>query len=89
MAANDAQLDHLYVHVDWQGRGVGSQLVDEAKANSPGHLELYTFQQNKLAQSFYLSKGFREVGRGLADPADNPWATTQEQLADIKYRWEA
>jgi hypothetical protein len=44
--------------------------------------------QNTGAQAFYLAHGFREIERGQADAADNPWATTTEQLADIRYRWD-
>ena len=62
MVANHDTLEHLYVHVNWQGKGVGSLLLDQAKVRSPGCLDLFTFQQNKRAQEFYLSKGFREVG---------------------------
>ncbi len=89
MAHDEDRLDHLYVHVDCQRRGIGSLLLDQAKAESPGHLELFTFQQNHSAQAFYGSKGFREIARGVANAADNPWATNEAQLADIRYRWEA
>ncbi|MDE0350995.1 MAG: GNAT family N-acetyltransferase, partial [Gammaproteobacteria bacterium] len=88
MVLSGMQLDHLYVHVDWQGFGLGTTLLNLAKRKSPGGLELFTFQRNEAAQDFYRSRGFREVQRGFASFDDNPWATAREQLADIKFRWE-
>ena len=88
LAASGSELDHLYVHVDWQGQGIGSRLLEHAKAQSPGCLELFTFAQNSKAQRFYLAHGFHEVRRGMAAPEDNPWASSPDQLADILYRWE-
>jgi ribosomal protein S18 acetylase RimI-like enzyme len=88
MALSDGYLNHLYVHVDRQGQGLGSRLIDHAKSRCPERIELHTFQRNTSAQKFYLSHGFREIERGFAASEDNPWATSPDQLADIRYRWE-
>lgn len=88
MSLSPGSLDHLYVHVDWQGQGLGGQLLDRAKSLSGDGLELYTFARNTGAQHFYLSRGFKEVARGYASSGDNPWATSPDELADIRYRWE-
>ncbi len=89
MVLNGTELEHLYVHVAYQRRGLGRRLLDEAKSRSGGRLQLYAFQDNKNACDFYLSQGFIEVGRGFADAADNPWATRKAQLADVRYIWTA
>lgn len=88
MATSPGWVDQLYVHVERQGEGLGTHLLNLAKANSAEGLQLYTFQRNKRAQAFYLGRGFVEVGRGFAEAADNPWATSREQLADIRYAWQ-
>lgn len=88
MVLSGAELDHLYVHVDCQGLGLGTHLLNLAKGKSPAGIELFTFQRNRIAQDFYRRRGFREVQRGFASFDDNPWATDREQLADIKFRWE-
>ncbi len=87
MVQEGRELEHLYVHVDWQGAGIGSMLLNQAKSASPEGLELYTFQRNEGAQAFYLSHGFSEVRRGYAALEDNPWADSRDQLADIRFRW--
>lgn len=87
MTLSGGELHHLFVHVDYQGLGIGSKFISEAKAQSPSGIELYTFQKNTNAQRFYLARGFREVERGYADFEHNPWASSKEDLADIKYRW--
>ncbi len=87
MSLSPGYLAHLYVHVDWQGQGLGRRLLEQAKALSGRGLELHTFARNTSAQAFYLSQGFAEVERGFADIDDNPWATSRDQLADILYRW--
>ncbi len=88
MALSPGWVDQLYVHVDWQGQGLGSTLLRQAKAGSPDGLRLNTFQRNKTAQRFYLAHGFVETERGFADPEENPWATSREALADILYSWQ-
>ncbi|MBT4162724.1 MAG: GNAT family N-acetyltransferase [Gammaproteobacteria bacterium] len=87
MVLVSGKLDHLYVNVGYQGIGLGSKFLTEAKLRSPQGIELYTFQKNIRAQSFYKHHGFREVERGYADFESNPWASSKEELADIKYRW--
>lgn len=87
MNLSDGELHHLFVHVDYQGRGIGSNLIREARELAPQGFDLFTFQRNTGAQAFYLSHGFEEVERGFAEFEGNPWANAKEDLADIKYRW--
>ena len=68
----------LYVHVDHLGRGVGTRLLDHAKAASGGKLWLYTFVTNTNAQHFYERHGFEVVERGF-EPV--------MQLGDLRYEW--
>lgn len=80
-------VEQLYVHVDWQGQGIGKMLLDVAKAASPTGLLLHTFQANLGAQAFYRGQGFVQTARGQASIADNPWASSLEQLRDVALRW--
>ena len=81
------ELHHLFIHADYQGQGIGSRFINEAKKQSPSGIYLYTFVLNLGAQRFYQHHGFHEVERGFADLAGNPWASTKQQLADIRYHW--
>lgn len=72
-------LDHLYVDPSWHGRGVGTALLDAAKACS-AELNLWTFQRNEQARRFYESKGF--VPMILTDGSGN-----EENEPDVHYRW--
>lgn len=74
------QVEHLYVLPGCQSRGVGGSLLAVAKAASPDHLSLYTFQPNTQARAFYERKGFRAVAFG--DGSDN-----EEAVADVLYEW--
>ncbi len=68
----------LYVQVDHLGGGVGSRLLDHAKAASRGRLWLYTFVTNTGAQRFYERHGFEVTERGF-EPV--------MQLGDLRYEW--
>ncbi len=68
----------LYVHVDHLGQGIGSRLLELAKANSSGRLWLHTFVSNTRAQRFYERHGFDVVERGF-EPV--------MQLGDLRYEW--
>jgi ribosomal protein S18 acetylase RimI-like enzyme len=70
----------LYVRVDCIGRGIGSRLIDHAKAASSGSLWLYTYARNARARGFYAKHGFTEIAYGF-EPF---W-----KLDDVKLSWSA
>lgn len=72
-------LDQLFVLPSWQGKGVGSLLLDDIKALRPDGFRLYTFEKNHTARAFYEKRGLVETGRGFSE---------EEQEADVAYRWE-
>jgi ribosomal protein S18 acetylase RimI-like enzyme len=75
---NETEVNQLYIHNDYQGRGIGKILLDIAKNKSAGKLTLFTFEVNHKAQRFYERNGFRIIGRGNKN---------EENLNDIKYEW--
>lgn len=78
LASNSDSVNLLYVRVGFHRRGIGTQLLDLAKADSKGSLWLYTFARNKNACAFYESQGFTVLQRGF-EPF---W-----KLADVKFTW--
>lgn len=78
IAYNETEISQLYIHVDYQGLGIGRTLLDKAKEQSTGRLTLYTFDVNKNAQRFYEQNGFKIIGRGYEN---------EENLPDIQYEW--
>jgi hypothetical protein len=75
-----SRADALYVRVDHIGRGIGSRLLEVAKAHSSGSLWLFTFAKNTNARRFYAKHGFIEVAYGF-EPF---W-----KLDDVKLTWSA
>jgi ribosomal protein S18 acetylase RimI-like enzyme len=80
MSLGDDFLDQLYLLPGATGQGIGSRLVELAKARRPAGLDLYTFQVNTGARRFYERHGFRDVARG--DGSGN-----EEGQPDIRYAW--
>jgi ribosomal protein S18 acetylase RimI-like enzyme len=78
VAYNEKEINQLYVHVDYQGMGIGQILLNKVKEQSSGKLTLYTFEVNKNAQQFYEKNGFKIIGRGFEN---------EENLPDILYEW--
>lgn len=77
---NEREINQLYIHVDYQGMGIGHTLLERVKAQSTGKLTLYTFEVNKNAQHFYEKNGFKVISRGHEN---------EENLPDILYEWIA
>lgn len=80
VAATDVSVAQLYVQVAQLRQGIGSRLLDWAKAQSAGHLWLHTFARNHVACAFYERHGFSPLARGVAPD----W-----QLEDVRYHWRA
>jgi GNAT superfamily N-acetyltransferase len=79
MALSNGGIDQLYVDAAWTRCGIGSVLVDHAKATSTGCIDLWTFASNAGAQRFYERHGFVEIARTDGD--------NEEGEPDIRYRW--
>lgn len=73
-------LDHLYVAPHWQGLGLGSALLTQAKSLRP-RLLLWTFQQNSRARAFYEARGFASIKQTDGD--------NEENEPDVQYEWRA
>jgi ribosomal protein S18 acetylase RimI-like enzyme len=74
-------LEKLYVDPEAQNRGVGTVLLDQAKALRPDGLVLWVFQKNTGAIRFYERHGFQLVK--LTDGAAN-----MEREPDALYAWQ-
>ena len=75
-----AWLDDLYVRPDAAGRGIGSTLLDVAKAAQPDGFCLWVFESNVPARSFYARRGFVDLER--TDGSAN-----EEKAPDIRMEW--
>lgn len=73
-------IDHLYVRPDLRRHGIGTTLLEAAKARRPGGLELWAFQRNAAALAFYAKHGFGE--RFRTDGSAN-----EEREPDVRLRW--
>ena len=78
LASTTECVSQLYVRVQNIGQGLGTKLIEAAKAKSHGNLWLYTFARNTNARRFYERHGFIEVER----EAENMY-----KLEAIKYKW--
>lgn len=72
-------IEHLFIHPEAQGAGLGLTLLHKAMEGSR-ELSLWTFQQNSRARRFYERNGFVVVTE--TEGADN-----EEKLPDVLYRW--
>ena len=79
LVLEDDWVDQLYVDPDWTGRGLGTRLLDVAKAQRPAGLDLWAFQSNTGARRFYERHGFTAVAMTDGD--------NEEGAPDVRYRW--
>jgi GNAT superfamily N-acetyltransferase len=80
IALDGGEVGHLYVRPGAQRAGLGSRLLDVAKARRPDGLELWAFERNAPALAFYARHGFEEVRR--TDGAGN-----EEREPDVRLAW--
>ena len=72
-------LADLYVAPEAQGSGVGTRLLDHAKARRPGGLTLFVFTSNRPARAFSRRHGFEVVGGSSG--------ANEEGAPDLRLRW--
>ena len=72
-------IDHLYVHPDRQGQGIGPALLARAMEDGAPK-QLWAFQQNTRARRFYEARGFNAVE--FTDGEGN-----EEKTPDVRYVW--
>lgn len=80
IARDGDRIHALYVHPRARGRGVGSALLNDAKA-AHHRLELWVLQANAAARAFYAAHGFAEVKTSQGQGND-------ENLADVLMVWQ-
>ena len=80
IAFREGWIDHLFIHPDHQGQGVGPALLAKALEDRQPR-QLWTFQENARARRFYETRGFRAVE--FTDGADN-----EERQPDVRYVWK-
>jgi GNAT superfamily N-acetyltransferase len=79
LARQGGRVQALHVVAGSRGLGIGKALLDEVRAVEP-RVELWTFQANARALSFYRHEGICEVGR--TDGSSN-----DEGLPDVRLIW--
>ena len=80
IAFREGWIDHLFIHPDRQGQGIGPALL--AKALEDGQpRQLWTFQQNARARRFYEARGFHAAE--FTDGEGN-----EERQPDVRYVWD-
>ncbi|GHB37881.1 N-acetyltransferase [Pseudovibrio japonicus] len=82
MATKDDWIEQLYLDPRHLRKGIGSKLLDLAKAQSSGNLKLMCFVENTDARVFYEAHGFKEVKRTSG-------SENEEGAPDILYEWQA
>lgn len=76
----DVWLDHLFVHPEHLGDGVGTALLDLVKSLRPEGFSLWVFESNAGARRFYGRHGLVELER--TDGSGN-----EERSPDIRMAW--
>jgi ribosomal protein S18 acetylase RimI-like enzyme len=76
IAENPIELNRLYSHQKFLGKGIGQKLMDEcfrvAKENDCDVMWLGVWEFNPRAQAFYKRYGFREVGKHIFQLGSDP-----------------
>lgn len=75
----EGRVDHLYVRPSFQGKGIGTRLLEAAQARF-GHLEGWVFEKNTEAIELYERHGFKVVER--TDGSRN-----EEHERDVRIVW--
>jgi GNAT superfamily N-acetyltransferase len=80
IAFREGWIDQLYILPRWQGRRIGTALLQVAQDRFD-RLSLWTFQRNKRARRFYESHGFVAI-------SETDGSRNEEKDPDVMYSWQ-
>ena len=80
MTLDGEWLDQLYVNPTVTRSGLGTALLEIAKRERPGGLQLWSFRTNTRAQQFYEKHGFVAV-------EETDGSRNEDHAPDIRYQW--
>ncbi len=80
LVAADGWIEHLYVDPPWIGCGVGDRLLRHAWSLLSDGAQLWVFEANTRARSFYERHGF--IAAEFTDGSRN-----EERRPDVRYVW--
>jgi ribosomal protein S18 acetylase RimI-like enzyme len=80
IAFREGWIDQLYILPTWQGRRIGTTLLNIAQSRFD-RLSLWTFQRNQNARKFYEKYGFRLV-------TETDGSRNEEKEPDALYLWQ-
>ena len=81
---NNEFIGALFVDIDFQGNGIGKQLIDYA-VSKYGKLQLAVYKENKKSVEFYINRGFKIIEEQINDDSKTIHYTqfARRQIAQI------
>jgi GNAT superfamily N-acetyltransferase len=76
--ADKSWINQLYILPGWNGKGIGTRLLQRAHSQLPKPIHLYTFQENAGARRFYERNGYE--AQAFTDGQGN-----EEKCPDVLY----
>ena len=79
---NNEFIGALFVDIDFQGNGIGNQLIDYA-VSKYGKLQLAVYKENKKSVEFYINRGFKIIEEQINDDSKNVEYIMEKSLSRI------
>lgn len=79
---NNEFIGTLFVDIDFQGNGIGKQLIDYA-VSKYGKLQLAVYKENKKSVEFYINRGFKIIEEQINDDSKHVEYIMEKSLSRI------
>lgn len=79
---NNEFIGALFVDIDFQGNGIGKQLIDYA-VSKYGKLQLAVYKENKKSVEFYINRGFKIIEEQINDDSNHVEYIMEKSLSRI------